>query len=137
MIKAQLVEIERQSRRPRVRTRVVVQFNPETIQISYASPPDGPSTSTLRLQLWFDVGTEATTAEPDVRQLTSRVASFINRRSDGTPPLVRFAWGSFRFDGVLEALDETLEFFAADGRALRAQLSLVLRSDYIPSQAAR
>jgi hypothetical protein len=40
---------------------------------------------------------------------------------------VRFAWGTFRFDGHIEALEETLDFFSPDGRALRARLSLTLR----------
>ena len=48
----------------------------------------------------------------DVRELTRRVAHF----APPGPP-VRFAWGTFRFDGCVEALEETLDVFAPDGRA--------------------
>jgi Contractile injection system tube protein len=39
---------------------------------------------------------------------------------------VRLAWGTFQFDGHVEALEETLEAFSADGRPLRATLALSL-----------
>jgi hypothetical protein len=35
-------------------------------------------------------------------------------------------WGTFRFDGYVEALEETLEAFSPDGRPLRATLALSL-----------
>ena len=146
MIKAELVELDRQSRRPRQRTRVEVQFNPETLHVSY-SPPDGSNTSgltTLRMQLWFDVsGNDAAAGNADVRRLTARIAYFMTpqaARTEGQPrvrPLVRFEWGTFQFDGTLDALDETLEFFSPDGRPLRASLSLLLSSDHIQFQFAR
>jgi Contractile injection system tube protein len=131
VIKAQLVALDDQSRRPKPSTRVVVQFNPETLHISYAA-----GASTLRMQLWFDVS--ASTINGDVRQLTSSIARFVVPRSDGgTLPVVRFTWGTFQFDGTLDSMDETLEFFSADGRPLRAILSLVLTSDHIQAQFAR
>ena len=40
------------------------------------------------------------------------------------PPGVRFLWGSFQFDGMMDSLEETLEFFSPDGRPLRASVSL-------------
>jgi hypothetical protein len=127
MIKAELVELNPESRRPRRGTRVVVQFNPELLHISHAV-----GTSTLRMQLWFDMsGDEEHAARVDVRTLTSRVAYFTRPRSERLP-VVRFSWGTFQFDGMLESMDETLEFFSADGRPLRASLSLVLTSYTAP-----
>ena len=95
---------------------VRVQHNPGDLRLIHADPASkGPAR--LVLELWFAAG-----EKEDVRRLTERVAYF----AAGTPP-VRFLWGTVRFDGHVEALEERLDFFAPDGRALRAQLSLTLR----------
>lgn len=95
---------------------VRVQLNPGDLTLTHADPETkGPGR--LALELWFAAG-----EKEDVRRLTERVAYF----ATGSPP-VRFVWGTFRFDGHVEALEERLDFFASDGRALRAQLSLTLR----------
>lgn len=97
----------------------------------------GAGTTKLSVQLWFDVS--AATDQPfkvdDVRRLTAKVLYFMkprapqggsNNASQRVPPGVRFAWGSFLFDGVVEALEETVEFFSPDGHALRASVALTL-----------
>lgn len=58
------------------------------------------------------------------------------------PPCVRFAWGAFRFDGMMDSLDESLEFFSPDGYPLRADLSVAMSRQKItpffdPSKATR
>jgi hypothetical protein len=73
----------------------------------------------------------------NVRELTSQVAYFITPKSDGkdpvgfTIPAVKFNWGTFSFVGVMDSLDETLELFSADGKPLRASLSLSLTQQEI------
>jgi hypothetical protein len=97
----------------------------------------------------------------DVRELTQRVAYYITpkprsdqgsggrgggRRGGGggggggggqqqepqfAPPAVRFLWGSFQFDGIMEQLEENLEFWSPDGRPLRASVSLGLSQQKI------
>ena len=57
----------------------------------------------------------------------SPIASVVPSFAGKGPPPVRFVWGEFRFDGHVEALQETLDFFAPDGRPLRARLALSLR----------
>lgn len=149
--------------------RVPVQFNPETLKLSYANqiqaqnngsssapPPQragrsganqsqgtparqfvGAGTTKLAVQLWFDVS--AATAAPfmvdDVRRLTAEVLYFMKPKDPGAgardasqriPPGVRFSWGSFLFDGIVESLEENVEFFSAEGKALRASISLNL-----------
>jgi phage tail-like protein len=89
---------------------VQVQLNPRDLRLSYADP----EAARLALELWFEAD--------DVRKLTQRVAYF----APPGPP-VRFVWGSLRFDGRVEALDETLDLFAPDGTALRARLALTLK----------
>jgi hypothetical protein len=134
------------------RSRVIVQFNPETLQVSYANPAldsatplVGQGTTRLDLQLWFDVTGEPSPAirgVADVRELTRRIAYFITPQADAedgsrhVPPLVRFVWGTFQFDGIVEAVEETLDFFSPEGVPLRARLTLSLASTGIQFQFA-
>ena len=149
--------------------RVPVQFNPESLKLSYANqiqaqnngsssaPPSrrpgrgganqsqgtpaqqfvGAGTTKLAVQLWFDVS--AATAAPfmvdDVRRLTAEVLYFMKPKDPGAgardasqriPPGVRFSWGSFLFDGIVESLEENIEFFSPEGKALRASITLNL-----------
>ena len=134
-------------------TWVTVQFNPETLKVGFANQvktPDGAGdqtgpaarqfvgagTTKLGLQLWFDVTALADGAakENDVRKLTQKVAYYITPQEDGdklVPPAVRFIWGSFQFDGIVESLEESLELFSPEGRPLRASVSLNLTQQRI------
>jgi hypothetical protein len=47
------------------------------------------------------------------------------------PPAVRFIWGSFQFDGIMESMEESLEFFSSDGRPLRASVTINLTQQKI------
>jgi len=44
---------------------------------------------------------------------------------------VRFIWGSFQFDGIMESMEESLEFFSSDGRPLRASVTVGLTQQKI------
>lgn len=110
--RAELRELDASFKREiNAKRRVPVPVNPESLRITY-EPPAG---ARLALELWFD-------GAADVRRLTERVAYFV----DPEPRPVRFAWGSFRFDGRMEALEESLELFSADGRPLHARLSVAI-----------
>ena len=137
----------------------VVQFNPETLKVSFANQIATPTgagdqngtparqfvgagTTKLSLQLWFDVnaplsddaGSGTGQAVDDVRKLTQKVAFFITPQPEGTqfvPPAVRFLWGSFQFDGLMDSLEESLEFFSSDGKPWRASMSLSLSQQKI------
>ena len=139
--KAQLRELdasfEREINRPRW---VTVPINPHELRTSF-SHELGPTTR-LDLRLTFDVDAPAPRgrrAPDDVRRLTQRVAYFATPRAvrGGAParPAVRLAWGTFQFDGHVEALEETLEAFSPDGRPLRATLALSLARAQIASYA--
>jgi hypothetical protein len=152
--------------------RVAVQFNPETLKVSFANqvvPPAnagtgtdqrgtastqfvGKGTTKLNVQLWFDVTSapyEEAGSTSDVRELTKKVAFFItpkdapNDPDTKIPPGVRFVWGSFQFDGIMESLEESLEFFSPEGVPLRASLTMSLTQQSIqfafaePGAAAR
>ncbi|MCA9541588.1 MAG: hypothetical protein KC620_21970, partial [Myxococcales bacterium] len=126
--------------------RITVQFNPDSLKVNFANQIQTPTSTgdqsgtsnklyvgsgntKLQLQLWFDVNQPQPGEQrfDDVRKLTEQVAWFITPQPDGNkfvPPAVRFEWGTFLFDGVMDSLDETLEFFSSDGRPLRASVSL-------------
>jgi nucleoid-associated protein YgaU len=138
--------------------KVTVQFNPETLRVSYSNhvvlpaesgPKGAPGataatgdqrgnaalqhpgrgTTHMSVQLWFDVSgvmPQGKEKISDVRDLTNEVIYFIKAQEgkDGAPPQVRFHWGTFKFDGVLDSIEESLEFFAANGVPLRASMSL-------------
>ena len=138
-------------------TWCTVQFNPETLKVSFANQLVQPSgsgdqrggaarqfvgagTTKLALTLWFDVGSPQPAGSPrvdDVRKLTKKVAFFITpvpepgKKDKFVPPAVRFVWGSFQFDGLMDSLEETLEFFSAEGKPLRSSLALTLSQQKI------
>jgi len=127
--------------------QVTVQFNPENLKVSYSNqivapkgegnPKEkaslqhvGAGVTKLSLVIWFDVTGESSDPNPqpvDVRKLTNGVTYFITPRKSGNdfvPPLVEFKWGTFTFEGIVESLEESLEFFSSDGVPLRASMSL-------------
>ncbi len=136
--------------------RVSVQFNPESLKVvlsnqkaggdqrgGSATQYVGQGTSKLSFDLWFDVNATAFDMRPedDVRRLTEKVAYFIKPRKTSDDkyiaPGVRFSWGTFWFDGTMDSLNETLEFFSEDGRPLRAQLSVSLSQQEIQFNIGR
>ncbi len=135
-----------------------VQFNPDSLKVSFANQVATPSgsgdqsgpqaqqfvgagTTKLSVTLYFDVTSEIPQGLPevdDVRQLTQRVAYFITPAGDPPndpkkfiPPAVRFMWGSFQFDGIMESMEETLELFSFEGRPLRASVAMGLSQQKI------
>jgi hypothetical protein len=162
MVRATFVELDtelKDEKKPGGRS-ATVQFNPETLKVSFANAIEQPKgggdnrgqaarqfvgagTTKLSLTLLMDV-----TAPPysdqgkkDVRELTQQVAYFITPRKNtvGTaeeqtqmvPPGVRFLWGSFKFDGMMDSLEESLEYFSPDGRPLRATLTVAMSQQKI------
>jgi len=128
-----------------------VQFNPESLKVTFSNQVaggnqaggsaiqfSGRGTTKLSFDLWFDVTDpniatvdEAYKDVTDVRRITKQVSDFmkpkeIKRKGKVTyvPPGVKFFWGSFLFEGVMESLNETLEFFSEDGKPLRASVSI-------------
>jgi hypothetical protein len=147
-------ELQQLSLQGDVQKKIPVQFNPETLKVSYANqvvPPTntgtqpsanddrgsatmqfvGRGTTKLSVQLWFDVNAVLPTEKEgttDVRTLTSEVVALITPLEQAPqkflPPQVRFLWGTFQYDGIVESLEESLEFFSPDGVPLRASVTL-------------
>lgn len=132
------------------RREVKVQFNPETLKVSFSNQMansgqtggsaiqfSGRGTTKLSFTLWFDITdpdiNEAYRDKTDVREITKTVADFMKTEQTGSgrrarfiPPGVRFLWGRFLFEGVMVSINETLEYFSEDGRPLRANVSVSL-----------
>jgi Contractile injection system tube protein len=131
-----------------------VQFNPDSLKVSFANQLQTPQgdqkgpqarqfvgagTTKLSVTLWFDVNAPQPEGsnEGDVRKLTQKVAYFITPRpsnedkSKMIPPAVRFIWGSFQFDGMMDSMEENLEFFSGEGIPQRASVVLALSQQRI------
>jgi hypothetical protein len=138
-----------------------VQFNPDSLKVAFANQIQQPQgggdqggaqaqqfvgagSTKLTAMLWFDV-TQELSGPPevnDVRRLTERVAYFItpigepkNKPKKFIPPAVRFLWGTFQFDGIMEGMEETLELFSAEGRPLRASVAITITQQKITTFA--
>jgi hypothetical protein len=153
--KAQLIELNQTFTQEKGGgEKVEVQFNPESLKVSFANQivqPQGgdqsagnagrqfvgAGTTKLALQLWFDVNAMDKDPVDDVRKLTQKVIYFMtpqDSEADPTkkaPPGVRFVWGSFKFDGMVDGIEESLEFFSPEGKPLRASVSLTLSQQKI------
>jgi hypothetical protein len=158
--KAQLIEINLSTGKAKSGGRTTaVQFNPDSLKVTFANqivpPPGGgdqngssamqfvgAGTTKLALTVWFDVTAleDGENTKNDVRQLTAEIAYFITpKKNDATPPAfippgVRFLWGTFQFDGLMDSMEENLEYFSNDGRPLRASVGFSLSQQKISFQ---
>jgi hypothetical protein len=155
LAKARLIELDEklENAQPGGKS-VAVQFNPESLKVSYANSVAakaeggketgdqaagpggrqfvGSGSTKLSLTLWFDASTPGSDGShvDDVRRLTQEVTYFITAKpykGDNKkllPPGLRFEWGSFQFDGLVDSLEESLEYFSRDGHPLRASIAL-------------
>lgn len=131
-----------------------LQFNPESLKLTFANQIQTPSgtgdqsgtpsrqfvgagTTKLALTVYFDASAPPAQGElpvDDVRKLTQKVAYFITPQEEGKtfiPAAVRFLWGSFQFDGIMDGVEESLEFFSSAGKPLRATMTLSLSQQRI------
>lgn len=104
----------------------------------------GRGTTTLTVDLLFDTTREtgeagergtsgpAGSGTKNVREKTQEIRNFMSgnsedqENSESVPPTVKFSWGKFQFNGIIDSVDETLEFFDEDGHPLRATVSITM-----------
>ena len=106
----------------------------------------GRGSTKLSLELWFDVTLAMVAGRVNkatdksfgnVRALTQEVSYFMTpqkatvmdskenkQKVVNVPPGVRFLWGDFLFEGVMESMDETIDYFSPDGIPLRASVNV-------------
>jgi hypothetical protein len=147
--KATLVEIKPDAKGTEVGQPVPVQFNPATMKLQISNSTEGgqsrgkqtrqflgSSSTTLTLELIFDTADEfiteqGTTKPRSVRERTAMVEKFVlpksKEKTKQAPPKVRFQWGPFKLDGVIENINIDIDHFAGDGTPLRAKVSLSIK----------
>ena len=122
---------------------IPVQFNPTSLRVSTTNQSEsgqalgvrkrqhlasGPAK--LTLQLVFDTADEGTTGSPvSVRGRTRQVTQFLEPEKQGKkqlPPAMRFQWGEFIFDGIMDSATEDIDLFAANGTPLRAKVDVTI-----------
>jgi len=116
-----------------------VHFNPASLRLSVTNTiqdeqqPGSQSLQSVRksatkldVELLFDT----TETGEDVRTATGVLKSM--GRPGGTQksvlPQVTFTWGVFAFKGVIESLQETIDFFSSSGVPLRSTVQVVMQS---------
>lgn len=106
-------------------------------------------------KLTMDLQFDTSDTGKDVRLETNKIASFMQATGKASekaandaaaagsgggdqstppkaPPVLLFQWGSYRFKGIMDSFKETIDFFSADGIALRALVSISLsRQDQV------
>ncbi len=119
--------------------RIEVHFNPQSLKLTYSNESRGDNqsrgasrqfigsgTTKLAVELLFDTTKE--NKDEDVRKQTDIVADFMRPKSDPNsrlaPPGIAFEWGTFKFAGIVDSLQSTLDYFSETGVPLRATLSL-------------
>ncbi len=100
------------------------------------------TTTKLETELVFDTTGDSATGNPisvgtDVRSvykdLTTTMAQAPEQSTAGSgadskpPPIVDFRWGNFLFSGMIESLNETLDFWSSEGVPLRSTVQIVLQ----------
>ena len=120
-----------------------VQFNPTSLRLSIANKTESgqalevrtrqylaTGSSKLTMQLVFDTADEGTTGQPvSVQTRTKLVTQFLLPEAQGkkhAPPAVRFQWGEFLFDGIVDSATEDIDLFADTGTPLRAKVDITI-----------
>ena len=87
-------------------------------------------TETLALELFFDTTTVAGLDETarDVRTLTKPILHLAKvQPRTSAPPRIRFRWGNFSFEGIIESTKQKLTLLSPLGTPLRATVSVGFR----------
>jgi len=148
-------------------TPVTVHFNPASlvysVENSVAQQSGGPKKKQYVAQfsgkLTMDLQFDTTDTGSDVRTVTNQVALFMQASGNASaaaqnaappsdsgnssgpppkaPPVLMFQWGTYQFQGIMDSFKETIDFFSADGVALRALVSIGLsRQDKVFDEGA-
>jgi nucleoid-associated protein YgaU len=120
---------------------IEVLFNPTEYSVEHSAsfgetaPPglDNPITQfvngnaqVLTMDLLFDTYTDR--GGEDVSEQTSRLTDLVHIDGDlHAPPTVRFSWGVFLFEAVIDKISQRFTMFLADGTPVRATLSVTFK----------
>jgi hypothetical protein len=137
-------------------TPLTVHFNPASLVYSVENSVSQQSSGPKKVQyvaqfsgkLTMDLQFDTTNDGSDVRTVTNQVALFMQASANASaaaqssappsaggnstgpppkaPPVLCFQWGTYQFQGIMDSFKETIDFFSADGVALRALVSIGL-----------
>jgi Contractile injection system tube protein len=143
-VKAQLISLTDSSQ------SVDVHFNPASLVYTIENSTKQQSADPKRKQfaaqfsgkLTMDLQFDTTDTGEDVRNVTGKVAMFMQASANAgknpssgnaqAQPVLKFAWGSYQFQGTMDSFKETIDFFSADGVPLRSLVSIGLsRQDQV------
>ncbi|ASS75494.1 peptidoglycan-binding protein [Tumebacillus algifaecis] len=84
-------------------------------------------TPSLSMELFLDCYGED--ANADVRNYTRQIAGLLDVDKDlHAPPLVKFVWGSLKFQGIIEKLTQKFTMFSNKGNPVRATLNVTFKA---------
>jgi hypothetical protein len=138
-------------------TPITVDFNPVSLTYSVENSTPQQAAQPRRKQfaaqfsgkLTLDLLFDTTDTGADVRTKTRVIAQFMQASAQSraaaaasdnssakapaqAQPVLSFQWGSYEFRGTMESFRETIDFFSAEGVALRATVSISLaRQDQV------
>jgi len=147
---------------PSKKKPVYVQFNPNSLEYSYAksreereeeskrdprgrrhqqqSPLDTRRGTRLSMRLFFHTYTNESSYQ-DVREQIKPLQGFLCKtdRKGARNQKVVFAWGPLGFEGYLDSLSVTYQMFAPDGTPVQAEVSVSLEGDdtQVPEDVSR
>jgi len=119
---------------------LTVQFNPKELQVdktvswtaknSHKEDPKQefkePQSSSLSVTLYFDgyeQGSDVYSGPVKQLEKTARMVASLGR-----PPMVKFVWGSFVFEGVTESVSQKYTMFLSNGNPCRAEVAFKMKS---------
>jgi hypothetical protein len=141
MSKARIIPFRSGSTSPDLSRAIPVDFNPQSLRLNFRttggvgaqSAKDQSATNSTRAQptgytagLTVELLFDTTRDGGNVRLKTDKIAVLIQAVDENSTPSVRFQWGDFSFDGTIQSMDETLDYFSDTGVPLRATVSLSL-----------
>jgi Contractile injection system tube protein len=149
--KAKLQELNA-SNNQTVGDEIAVQFNPASLRVQISNTTErgrsrgrqrrqylGQSSSKLTVQLVYDTADESPSGDNQprsVRERTRSVEQFATPVPSGSRQTIkklRFSWGDFVFEGIMDTLTIDVDLFAENGVPLRAKLDIGIteqRRDY-------
>ena len=117
---------------------MVVQFNPSSLRVTYTNQfgEDPPATharattAKLDVELIFDTTDTGETVYRYLNQLEALTRSSLlagSTQANGQVPVIEFVWPIPIFEGVIESLTQTIEYWSHDGVPLRATVQLSMK----------
>ncbi len=136
---------------PERNQEIEVHFNPATLDYTVSNTLENQgegdqsrqyvtsSSAKLTMSLLFDT----THSGDDVRGITGRISKLMQPVDENgernVPAVVKFEWGVYTFQGLVESFKETIDFFSPDGVPLRSTVALGMASQdvvFAPSDDA-